>query len=1226
MQLHSTIRITYWIVAIILAAVAHLNAATIRYVSSGSPPGGNGQSWNQAYKNLQDALTEATANPDITEIRVAQGTYRPDQGTGWSSGDRSARFKLINGVRVAGGYVGPGAPDPNLRNIATYQTILSGDLSANDGTNFTNYGENSYHVVAGSGTQPSAILDGFTVKGGNPDGAFPFDDQGGGFYCDSGCPTVIDCRFTANTGERGTALYYYRSECPSVIRCTLDGNYATDRGGAISCWLSSPQFTKCTINGNRADFIGGGLYSWESSPGFVQCAFSNNGSDGGAAFMGGEGGPSFVDCTFTNNYGLNLSRGGAAFCSSLTTISFNRSVFTGNFADEGGAIWCGEDSTTVQNCMFSGNTATAKGSAIYGWAESMVKVDQCTFKNNSSLTNAGGALTFEANAQPTVSNCILWGDTPRELYTLEQALVTVKYCDVQAGQAGVGGTHNVLWQQGNINVNPLFGPNQDYHLQAASPCINAADPTAISEGQLDIDKEGRIYNARADIGCDERRDCNANGVADHQDIANHSSADCTDNVIPDECEPDCNHNGVADSCDLAGGMSADCSNNGIPDSCEPDCNNNGVADSCDILSRFSSDCNANGIPDECIAFENDCNVNQAPDDCETADGTAADCDANGVPDECQNTTADCDGNGVWDACDLATGTGIDQDQDGVIDACETLLVLYVDDNGPGDPGPGNPMVSDPGENGTSQHPFDAIREAVNAAIAVEDANPTVSRYAKIVIKDGTYTGAGNKEIDVHGRRYLIQGENSAESSVVDCQGAGRGFKFVSGETAGTRLSELTIRNGNATLGGAIYCESGSPHIANCRMLTNIATNDGGAVYCANGSHPVLVNCLLENNQAQWEGGGLLARYDSAPLLSSCIFRNNSTVESGGGGVGCRLGSSATIEDCTFEGNHADFSGGGLNCEELSNLMIVRCTFVGNSAGHLGGGVHFEDSHVSIINSVFSGNSASTAGGGVICHLSSHSAIINCQITNNKAMNYTGGGLESSNCVDLKVANCTISENTDPIGGGFHAFGGFVSLANSILWGNSSTQIKIEDNCEVTIHHNNIEGGLESLSGQYILVGDVGNFDVNPQFMNPAHEDFRITSASPCIDAGDNSAVFADRADLDNDGNIGEPIPHDALGQTRFINDPNTIDTGIGTPPIVDIGAFEFQVPFANGDLNCDGTVTTADVAPFVMALISPSDYIQAFPNCNLFLADMNNDFVANALDIQLFVGELLSAP
>ena len=41
--------------------------------------------------------------------------------------------------------------------------------------------------------------------------------------------------------------------------------------------------------------------------------------------------------------------------------------------------------------------------------------------------------------------------------------------------------------------------------------------------------------------------------------------------------------------------------------------------------------------------------------------------------------------------------------------------IYVDDNAPGDPGPRDPNVSDPQEDGSTQHPFDSIQKAIDAA-------------------------------------------------------------------------------------------------------------------------------------------------------------------------------------------------------------------------------------------------------------------------------------------------------------------------------------------------------------------------------------------------------------------------------------------------------------------------------------------------------------------------------
>ncbi|MFQ5463682.1 MAG: IPTL-CTERM sorting domain-containing protein [Phycisphaerae bacterium] len=80
----------------------------------------------------------------------------------------------------------------------------------------------------------------------------------------------------------------------------------------------------------------------------------------------------------------------------------------------------------------------------------------------------------------------------------------------------------------------------------------------------------------------------------------------------------------------------------------------------------------------------------------------------------------------------------------------------------------------------------------------------------------------------------------------------------------------------------------------------------------------------------------------------------------------------------------------------------------------------------------------------------------------------------------------------------------------------------------------------------------------------ADDDLRLLSGSPCIDAANNAAVPPDVPDLDGDGGTFEPLPFDLDGNPRFVDDPETVDTGIGTPPIVDMGAYEFQEGCGNG--------------------------------------------------------------
>lgn len=262
------------------------------YVDDDIASPGTGKSWGDAFANLQDALAAASANDTIF---VAEGTYYPDEGGASSDGDRHASFHLLDDVVIAGGF-----PDGGMgaRNLAKNQTILSGDIDKNDSG--APAGGNSYSVVNGSGTQTTAILDGFIVMGGLADAADPepFDGPtraGAAIFNSGGRPTIRNCVFTNNLAGFGGGIFNDSpagspiTVDPLLINCLFVGNKATAYGGGMNNRSGSfPTLVNCTFSANSADFAGGGggaISNTSSSPSLINCIIWNNETIGSTSLV-----------------------------------------------------------------------------------------------------------------------------------------------------------------------------------------------------------------------------------------------------------------------------------------------------------------------------------------------------------------------------------------------------------------------------------------------------------------------------------------------------------------------------------------------------------------------------------------------------------------------------------------------------------------------------------------------------------------------------------------------------------------------------------------------------------------------------------------------------------------------------------------------------------------------------------------------------------------------------
>lgn len=479
----------------ILIAFAKADGKII-YVDANATGANNGSSWLNAYVSLQDALSDANSADKPVEIRVAKGIYKPDQGDGITPGDREATFRLINGVDLRGGFAGFSQPDPNVRNVDKYETVLSGDLAENDIQvvdptylfNEPTRSENSYHVVKAGVTNETAILDGFTITGGYADNVSNHDDLGGGMYIGMlSKPTLTNCTFKGNYAHKGGGMS--SAGDPTLTDCLFLRNATGGSGGGLLSWEGTPTLAKCTFAGNSALWggagfsnrgvsailincifnrnsskggSGGGMYSHETIFKMTNCAFNNNSAKQGAGLCATHCGdewpeiPTLNKCTFVAN---SATRYGGGMFNSLNMPRLTNCTFTSNSADQAGGGMYNEDFNrpTLTNCLFSRNSALS-GSGMYNSA-SILMLTTCTFSGNSA--DCGNAIACDSYNQwhPSnvqLTNCILW-DGGNEIWNNDGSTILIAYSDVQDGLMGIYDPCEAIdWGLGNIDSDPCF--------------------------------------------------------------------------------------------------------------------------------------------------------------------------------------------------------------------------------------------------------------------------------------------------------------------------------------------------------------------------------------------------------------------------------------------------------------------------------------------------------------------------------------------------------------------------------------------------------------------------------------------------------------------------------------------------------------------------------------------------------------------------------------------------
>lgn len=360
------------ILCILIVGFSFRGNANVIYVNQAVTKGGDGTSWLNAYKSLQSALEVAKSGD---QIWVAQGTYKPSSTNGLGTVARLKHFRMIDGVAIYGGFAGTETSTSQRTAFGqgeTNETILSGDID-NDGT-LTN---NCYHVIYNPGSLTNAaILDGFTITGGNA------NDMTGGHAW-------------------GGGMGNYSNASPTIRNVVFIANYGNNGGGLFNYIKSSPTLNNVSFIGNSSKH-GGGMYNWNNScPVLTNVKFISNTSLG-------EGGAisTFSNSVLTITNGLIVSnsavRGGGIDCQSSSPLALTNVTIAANTATDNAGGVCCNSSATFNNCILWGNTSQRLYPDMDIFSENTVTMNYSCY--STKLYDIGNGGTFTTTNHNVTTN------------------------------------------------------------------------------------------------------------------------------------------------------------------------------------------------------------------------------------------------------------------------------------------------------------------------------------------------------------------------------------------------------------------------------------------------------------------------------------------------------------------------------------------------------------------------------------------------------------------------------------------------------------------------------------------------------------------------------------------------------------------------------------------------------------------------------------------------------
>jgi parallel beta-helix repeat protein len=391
------------------------------------------------------------------------------------------------------------------------------------------------------------------------------------------------------------------------------------------------------------------------------------------------------------------------------------------------------------------------------------------------------------------------------------------------------------------------------------------------------------------------------------------------------------------------------------------------------------------------------------------------------------------------------------------------------------------------------------------------------------------TFSGNKAI--WGGGVGVQG---GELVANDCQFTDNRVELwgggIAGDFATLHLNKCTFTKDTSGWGsGGLHMDHAIAEINDCEFVGNNAVFGGGF-------HSVYSEIAFNQTDFLYnlaEAGAGLHIEDSDLNITECVLQGNYATNGSGGAIDYNVDTTIfgrpnnlQITKCTIDGNSASNQSGGLQIEQINSeyslvdILVDRCEFVNNQANTFSGlRIAGSVSDFTLSNSLFRSNTSSSRVGGAgfqtQCSGKVYNCIFSCNYSSFSDSSRTAHGVSLGNEAKVDFFNCTFFDSSDADGIGLSARrGSEAKVVNSIFWGCGNNPISVTTaadlGCTLTVIHCDIENGIDSVyvsDSLSTLHWGIGNFDLDPLFVDVQNMDFHLQDISPCIGSGTNCILL-----------------------------------------------------------------------------------------------------------------------